>query len=131
MYPPSPAKRHHLITSGSDITSLFPWISVSKSVPDFADVTYDEALRRARELVPRLRERAAAAETARIMPPETIRELHASGLLRTLQPKRRGGMEFDFIAYVDFPLELSRGCPSTAWNLANLQVHHWMLAMYD
>jgi 3-hydroxy-9,10-secoandrosta-1,3,5(10)-triene-9,17-dione monooxygenase len=40
-------------------------------------------------------------------------------------------MEFDFIAYVDFPLELARGCASTAWNLGNLQVHHWMLAMYD
>jgi len=103
----------------------------TRSAPDFAGVSYDEAVQRARELVPRLRERASAAEAARIMPPETVRDLHASGLLRTLQPKRWGGMEFDFIAYVDFPLELSRGCPSTAWNLANLQVHHWMLAMYD
>jgi 3-hydroxy-9,10-secoandrosta-1,3,5(10)-triene-9,17-dione monooxygenase len=40
-------------------------------------------------------------------------------------------MEFDFIAYVDFPAELSRGCASTAWNFANLQIHHWMLALYD
>ena len=101
------------------------------TAPGFAGVAYDEAVRRAREMVPRLRERAAAAEAARIMPPETLRDLHASGLLRTLQPRRWGGMEFDFIAYVDFPLELARGCPSTAWNLANLQVHHWMLAMYD
>ena len=99
--------------------------------PSFAGTTYDEALERARNMVPRLAGRASAAEAARIMPPETIRELHASGLLRTLQPQRWGGMEFDFVAYVDFPLELSRGCPSTAWNLANLQVHHWMLAMYD
>jgi 3-hydroxy-9,10-secoandrosta-1,3,5(10)-triene-9,17-dione monooxygenase len=40
-------------------------------------------------------------------------------------------MEFDFIAYVDFPLELARGCASTGWNFANLQIHHWMLALYD
>jgi 3-hydroxy-9,10-secoandrosta-1,3,5(10)-triene-9,17-dione monooxygenase len=106
-------------------------ISVARSSRNFAGVTYDEARHRARELVPRLAERASAAEAARIMPPETVRDLHASGLLRTLQPKHWGGMEFDFIAYVDFPLELSRGCPSTAWNVANLQVHHWMLAMYD
>jgi 3-hydroxy-9,10-secoandrosta-1,3,5(10)-triene-9,17-dione monooxygenase len=106
-------------------------ISVARSSRNFAGVTYDEARPRARELVPRLAERASAAEAARIMPPETVRDLHASGLLRTLQPKHWGGMEFDFIAYVDFPLELSRGCPSTAWNVANLQVHHWMLAMYD
>jgi 3-hydroxy-9,10-secoandrosta-1,3,5(10)-triene-9,17-dione monooxygenase len=106
-------------------------IPAANSFPDFSGVSYDEALRRARDLVPRLRERAAAAEAARIVPPETLQDLHASGLLRTLQPGRWGGMEFDFIAYVDFPLELARGCPSTAWNLGNLQVHHWMLAMYD
>ncbi len=97
----------------------------------FAGVAYEEAMRRARELAPKLRERAAEAETARVLSPETLRDLHSTGLFRTLQPKRWGGMEFDFIAYVDFPLELACGCPSTAWNLANLQVHHWMLAMYD
>ncbi|MGB5081823.1 MAG: acyl-CoA dehydrogenase family protein, partial [Burkholderiales bacterium] len=82
-------------------------------------------------LVPALRGRAAAAEAARTLPAETLADLHASGLLRTLQPKRWGGMEFDFIAYVDFPMELARGCASTGWNLANLQIHHWMLALYD
>jgi len=102
-----------------------------RGAPSFAGVAYDDALQRARALVPALRERAARAEADRIMSPETLRDLHASGVLRTLQPKRWGGMEFDFVAYVDFPLELSRGCASTGWNLANLQVHHWMLAMYD
>ena len=102
-----------------------------QGAPDFAGVAYDEAVRRARELAPKLRERAEEAENARVMSPETLRDLHSTGLFRTLQPKRWGGMELDFIAYVDFPLELARGCPSTAWNLANLQVHHWMLAMYD
>lgn len=97
----------------------------------FAGVAYEEAMRRARELAPKLRERAAEAETTGVLSPETLRDLHSTGLFRTLQPKRWGGMEFDFIAYVDFPLELAYGCPSTAWNLANLQVHHWMLAMYD
>jgi 3-hydroxy-9,10-secoandrosta-1,3,5(10)-triene-9,17-dione monooxygenase len=97
----------------------------------FAGVAYDEALRCARELVPALRERAARAEAARAILPETMRELNASGLLRTLQPKRRGGMEFDYVAYVDFPCEIARGCASTAWNLANFTIHHWMLAMYD
>jgi len=28
-------------------------------------------------------------------------------------------------------MELARGCASTGWNLANLQIHHWMLALYD
>ncbi len=101
------------------------------SAPAFAGVAYDDALRRARELVPALRERAPRAEAARAILPETLRDLNASGLLRILQPKRRGGMEFDYVAYVDFPAEIARGCASTAWNLANFAVHHWMLAMYD
>lgn len=101
------------------------------SAPGFARVAYDDALRRARELVPALRERAPRAEAARAILPETLRDLNAGGLLRILQPKRRGGMEFDFVAYVDFPCEIARGCASTAWNLANFAVHHWMLAMYD
>ena len=106
--------------------------AVRKSgAPGFAGVPYEEAIARARALVPALRERAAAAESARVMPAETIADLHASGLLRTMQPRRWGGMEYDFIAYVDFPLELARGCASTGWNLANLQIHHWMLALYD
>jgi 3-hydroxy-9,10-secoandrosta-1,3,5(10)-triene-9,17-dione monooxygenase len=102
-----------------------------KAAPSFAGVSYDEAIGRARSLVPRLRERARAAEAERAMSPETIAELHASGVIRSMQPKRWGGMEFDFVAYVDFPLELSRGDASVGWNLANLQIHHWMLALYD
>jgi 3-hydroxy-9,10-secoandrosta-1,3,5(10)-triene-9,17-dione monooxygenase len=102
-----------------------------KGARSFAGVAYAEAIDRARSLVPRLRERARAAEAERTMSPETIADLHASGLLRTMQPKRWGGMEFDYVAYVDFPLELSRGDASVGWNLANLQIHHWMLGLYD
>jgi 3-hydroxy-9,10-secoandrosta-1,3,5(10)-triene-9,17-dione monooxygenase len=97
----------------------------------FADVAYEEALQRARDLVPALRERAAAAESDRIMPAATQADLHRTGLLRVLQPKRWGGMEFDFVAYVDFSEELARGCASTGWTVGNLLIHHWMLALYD
>jgi 3-hydroxy-9,10-secoandrosta-1,3,5(10)-triene-9,17-dione monooxygenase len=103
----------------------------SSAAPSFAGVSYGEAIERARKLVPVLRSRAAAAEAARTMSAETIADLHASGIIRTMQPKRWGGMELDYVAYVDFPLELSRGDPSAGWNLANLQIHHWMLALYD
>ena len=54
----------------------------------FADVGYAEAIRRARELVPALRERAARGESARRMLPETEADLHRTGLLRFAQPKR-------------------------------------------
>ena len=98
---------------------------------DFSAVTYDQAIERARALVPALRERAARAEDARSLLPESEADLHASGLLRCSQPKRWGGMELDYVALFDIPAELARGCASTAWSCANLAIHHWMLALYD
>ena len=106
-------------------------MSLPTGAQGFAGVTYEEALRRAGALVPGLRERAGRAEQVRTMLPETLADLHRSGLLRVMQPARRGGMQFDYVAYVDFPLELARGCASTGWSAANLIIHHWMLAMYD
>jgi 3-hydroxy-9,10-secoandrosta-1,3,5(10)-triene-9,17-dione monooxygenase len=98
---------------------------------NFADVGYDEALARARALVPTLRGRAAGAEPGRQMPPENIADLHSSGLIRMTQPKRYGGMELDYVSLFEIPAEIARGCASTAWNLGNLAIHHWMLAQYD
>lgn len=98
---------------------------------DFSNVGYDEALARARAMVPALRERAASAEDMRSLLPDTKADLHATGLLRMTQPKRWGGMELDWLSMFELPAELGRGCASTAWNVANLAIHHWMLAMYD
>ena len=97
----------------------------------FADVTYDEAMRRAREIVPTLRERAQKSEDARVLLPENEKLLHETGLFRYHQPKRFGGMELPFVAVVDIVAELARGCPSTAWNVGNLGCHHWILAYYE
>ena len=97
----------------------------------FAQVGYDEALERARGLVPALRERATRGDEARRMLPETEADLHRTGLFRFVQPKRYGGMELDFVSMVEVPAEIGRGCASTAWNVGNLAIHHWMLALYD
>jgi 3-hydroxy-9,10-secoandrosta-1,3,5(10)-triene-9,17-dione monooxygenase len=98
---------------------------------DFSRVGYEEAMRRAREIVPLLRERAPAAESARGLTRETEQLLHETGLFRFHQPKAFGGMELDFVAIVDIPAELARGCPSTAWNVGNLACHHWILGYYE
>jgi len=103
----------------------------ARPAPSFAGTTYEAALADARALVPALRERAARAEEDRVILPETLADLHRIGALRVLQPKRWGGMEFDYIAYVDFCEALARGCASTGWNAGNLLIHHWMLALYD
>jgi 3-hydroxy-9,10-secoandrosta-1,3,5(10)-triene-9,17-dione monooxygenase len=98
---------------------------------DFSAVGYGEAMRRAREIVPILRERARQAEDARMLIPEHEQLLHETGLFRFHQPQAFGGMELDFVAVVDIPAELARGCPSTAWNVGNVACHHWILGYYD
>jgi 3-hydroxy-9,10-secoandrosta-1,3,5(10)-triene-9,17-dione monooxygenase len=98
---------------------------------DFSAIGYAEAVRRARAIVPILRERAARAEDARMLLRENEQLLHESGLFRFHQPKSFGGMELDFVAVVDIPAELARGCPSTAWNVGNVACHHWILGYYD
>jgi 3-hydroxy-9,10-secoandrosta-1,3,5(10)-triene-9,17-dione monooxygenase len=98
---------------------------------DFSAVGYEEAMRRAREIVPVLLERAQKCEDARVLLPENEKLLHETGLFRFHQPKRFGGMELPFVAVVDIVSELARGCPSTAWNVGNLGCHHWILGYYE
>ena len=97
---------------------------------DFSDIGYDEAMRRARDIVPVMRERAQKAEDARMLIRENEQLLHETGLFRFHQPKAFGGMELPFVAVVDIPAEIARGCPSTAWNVGNLACHHWILGYY-
>lgn len=98
---------------------------------DFSAVGGEEAMRRAREIVPILRERAQKTEDARMLVRENEQLLHETGLFRFHQPKTFGGMELDFVALVDICAELARGCPSTAWNVGNVGCHHWILGYYE
>jgi len=98
---------------------------------DFSEVSYEEAMRRARDCVPILRERAQKSEDARALLRENEQLLHETGLFRFHQPRRFGGMELDYVAIVDIVAETARGCPSTAWNIGNLAAHHWILGYYD
>ena len=97
----------------------------------FSEVTYQEAMGRARECVPVLASRAQKCEDARVLLPENEKLLHETGLFRFHQPKRFGGMELPFQAIIDIVAELARGCPSTAWNVGNLGCHHWILGYYE
>ncbi len=94
--------------------------------PSLAELTA-----RAEALVPVLRERAARAEELRRLPDDTIADLHDSGLFRILQPARVGGSELPFRSIVELVAIIGRGCGSTAWVLANLAAHHWLLGMWS
>jgi len=87
-------------------------------------------LDRARALVPRLADRAPAAAAARRLPPETIAEYHATGILRILQPRRFGGRQGRFSLFSRIVEELTYGCASSAWVYAVLAEHQWIIAQY-
>ncbi len=89
-----------------------------------------ELIERAAALVPALRARAAAANATRQVPAETIAELKRSGLLRLLQPSVWGGLERDYVDFVDVIRTLTQGCASSAWVYGVLTEHSWVLASY-
>jgi 3-hydroxy-9,10-secoandrosta-1,3,5(10)-triene-9,17-dione monooxygenase len=97
----------------------------------FADVDFEEAVRRAHALIPVIKEHAAAVERATQLTPEVLRAIHDSGLFRMQQPKRFGGMELDFHAFTVIPEILGRGDASCGWNFINLASHHRQLAQWD
>ena len=106
-------------------------MDTSTRVRSFADVGYDEAIGRARELIPFFREQAPKCEQARRLTPEVMDALNRSGLIRYLQPKKWGGMELPFTAYYDMPEMLSRGDISVGWTVHNLASHHRTVAWYE
>jgi alkylation response protein AidB-like acyl-CoA dehydrogenase len=87
-------------------------------------------LERARALVPRLAERAPAANMARRLVPETIAEFREAGILRILQPRRFGGMQGRFSLFSRIVEELTQGCASSGWVYAVLAEHQWIIAQY-
>ena len=105
--------------------------SVSLSGDDTGLPNHELALlERARELIPRLAERAPAATAARNIPPETIAEYHEAGILRILQPRRFGGVQGRFSLFSRIVEELTFGCASSAWVYAVLAEHQWIIAQY-
>ncbi len=106
-------------------------MDMTKPAAGFSDVGYEEAMRRANELVPFLREQAPKCEEARKLTPAVMDALNRTGMLRYLQPKVRGGMELPFIAYFDIPEMLARGDISVGWVVANLASHHRNLVWWD
>lgn len=89
-----------------------------------------EVIANARALAPKLAERAAAAEAAGVVPPETIADMQAAGLFRVLQPRRWGGLELDPRVFYEVQMALAQGCMSTAWIYGVIGVHNWQLPLF-
>jgi alkylation response protein AidB-like acyl-CoA dehydrogenase len=102
----------------------------SASAPRAAPPSVPELQARAAALLPRLRERARAAEEARRLPDETIRELLDAGLFDVQKPVRFGGQELGLVEFVELVATLGRGCGSTAWVYGVTAERAWLLAKF-
>src|SRR5438876_4269102 len=97
---------------------------------DHASPTRDELLRRAKALVPVLKERAARTEELRQVLPESVQDLRASGLIRIGNPRRYGGHDVEVDTAFEAGFELGRGCGSTAWCYSLWTAHNWWLGHF-
>ena len=89
-------------------------------------------MRRAREIVPALRERAQAAEDARVLIRENEQLLHETGLFRFHQPKTFGGMELRFRRDLRHSRPRSRAAARRPRGTSAIsRLHHWMLGYYE
>jgi alkylation response protein AidB-like acyl-CoA dehydrogenase len=85
---------------------------------------------RARDLFPRLRERAPELERERRLSDATIAELQAADLFKLFVPRRLGGRQVSVRTFLDVSAEVARGCGSTGWVTALINICGWMAALY-
>jgi len=83
------------------------------------------------DLLPKLRERAQAAEELRQIPQESIDELDEIGFFKLLQPEQWGGLQADPTVFYEAVRRLASACGSTGWVASIIGVHNWHLALFD
>jgi alkylation response protein AidB-like acyl-CoA dehydrogenase len=85
---------------------------------------------RAREIGQAVRTRADAAEAARTIPAETMRELDEAELFRIFQPARYGGFELGYETFVPAVIEIGKQCGSTGWVYSVFATHAWQASLF-
>jgi 3-hydroxy-9,10-secoandrosta-1,3,5(10)-triene-9,17-dione monooxygenase len=98
--------------------------------PPHPDWTPEDVVRRAKELTPVLRERAARCDAEGRILQESNDEFVEAGFYRILQPRVFGGYEFGLPTFVRVIMEIARGCPSSGWVLALTSGHAVMLSAF-
>jgi 3-hydroxy-9,10-secoandrosta-1,3,5(10)-triene-9,17-dione monooxygenase len=87
------------------------------------DLTPEAVVRRARALIPAIRDQQDEAEKLGHHTAELDRQFAAAGFYRLLQPRRFGGYEFGLPTFWQAMLAVSAGDPGTGWGLT-LGAHH-------
>ena len=90
----------------------------------------EELFRRASELVPVLRDRAARTEELRRIPDDTVQDLLASELHLIGVPRRFGGLDVDYGLMLEVGAVLGSGCASTSWCYSIWAAHSWLVGYW-
>ena len=90
-----------------------------------------DLVKAARELIPLLRERAAADEARRKVDPDTVARMKDAGLFRALQARRWGGREAGQGTFAQVQMALAEGDMSVAWMYGIVSVHSFHLCLMD
>jgi 3-hydroxy-9,10-secoandrosta-1,3,5(10)-triene-9,17-dione monooxygenase len=93
-------------------------------------ITAGDAVARAHELIPELRERAAQTVLDRRLPVANIEALRRAGALKTIQARRNGGYALGIRSHLDVMSALGRGCGSTAWVAGVVHAHSWLVSHF-
>ncbi len=94
------------------------------------NMTAQQIVERARALAPQFAERAQAAEEARRIPPQSVKEMLDAGFARILLPRDIGGYGLGFDTWYEVTRELSKADASHGW-CAGLIIHHaHLIAQY-
>lgn len=93
-------------------------------------VNSDDLVHAARDIAPRLRERASETELNRALPEITVKELQEAKLFKALQPKRYAGFELPPTAFYEAAMVLAAACGSTGWVYGVVGVHNWQLGLF-
>jgi 3-hydroxy-9,10-secoandrosta-1,3,5(10)-triene-9,17-dione monooxygenase len=96
---------------------------MTREAMETAPGTHDAVMARVSALIPSIRDKAAAAEEARTVPPETVDALIAAGITRILIPTRFGGYGLGLETWFEVVREIAKADASCAW-CASLLIHH-------
>jgi alkylation response protein AidB-like acyl-CoA dehydrogenase len=97
---------------------------------DPREATPGDMIARARDLAPKLRERADQAIAERRVPAETIEDYHRTGLIRIAQPRRYGGYEMGWDVLCEISQILAAADGSQAWIQRIMADHAQMVATF-
>lgn len=99
-----------------------------RSFADGVEPDHGQIGQQIEKLLPRWRERADCADQSACLSPETMAELHDTGLLHLLTPRRYGGLQQDFPTLVEASRLAATACASTAWMLSIVGGHSTIAA---